>query len=841
MAQAQLDVTLSTPLTGLSESDAQARRAQGLGNSAPPPTSRTYGQILRQNVFTLINISLFTLAMGLALLGRLGDALISTGIISLNIIVSVVQEVRAKRALDRIALLTRPTATVVRDGQERDVSPDEVVVGDILKVDPGDQIIVDGRIVGDGRIMVDESQLTGESNLIPKKSGDQVFSGSFCITGRGYYEAEKVGEQSLSNQITTGARAFRRVLTPLQSEINLVVKITLIVVVYFEFILFLNALVNEKSLADSVENATILAGLVPNGLFLSISVAYALGAVRLIQFGALVQQANSIESLSHVNVLCLDKTGTLTANRLQLKETHALTIDQADFDAILADMVASAATGNKTSEAIAAARPGVARPIAVEVPFSSARKWSAIAVTQQEYVSPLRPGLYAMGAPEILQRSMEPSYTPGSPGWDRVADWIRQRTDQGLRVLLIAYFPDSTRLADDGDASTLPPDMTPLGLVSLSDELRPDVDQALKAFQEAGVATKIISGDSPETVAALARQVGLGPDIALLSGPQIDEMTNEQLRALVGSTTIFGRITPQQKKRIVEALRADGSYVAMIGDGVNDALSLKQANLGVAMQSGSQVTRSVADIILMGDSFSALLPAVREGQRILNGMQAILKLFLARIGTVGLVILSSMLIGVFPLQLRQGSIVTLLSVGIPTVVIAVIARPGVFPRGSLIRRLFTFVATSVLSGSVFAILIFYGVYLYLSILVNNDAGALSADQARRLAEATLPRAETTLAWFLVFYGLFLVIFVQPPTKWWAVGSDLINDWRPTILSVSLMFLFLLINQVPRLRRFFALSPLGPVEIGVVVVGVIAWVLLIRFIWRHSLLDRFLST
>ncbi|MFN8497766.1 MAG: HAD-IC family P-type ATPase [Anaerolineae bacterium] len=840
MAQAQIDVSRATPLTGLSDSDAQARRARGLGNSAPPPTSRTYGEILRENVFTLINISLFTLALGLALLGRVGDALISSGIISLNIVVSVVQEVRAKRALDQIALLTRPTATIVREGQEREVSPDEVVVGDILKVGPGDQIIVDGRMVGDGRIMVDESQLTGESNLIPKTLGDEVFSGSFSITGVGYYEAEKVGEQSLSNQITSGARAFRRVLTPLQSEINLVVKITLIIVVYFEFILFLNALIHQNSLADSVENATILAGLVPNGLFLSISVAYALGAVRLIRFGALVQQANSIESLSHVNVLCLDKTGTLTANRLQLKDSHALTVGQQEFDAILADMVASAATGNKTSEAIAAARQGTKRRLAAEVPFSSARKWSAIAVAEPDDGSPLHPGIYALGAPEILRRLLEPSFAPDADGWRGIAEWMRSRTDEGLRVLLIAYAPDAARLEDQGDESTLPADMTPLGLISLSDELRPDVDQALKAFHDAGVATKIISGDSPETVAALARQVGLGPEIGLLSGPEIDELSDDQLRGVVGATTVFGRITPQQKKRIVQALRADGSYVAMIGDGVNDALSLKEANLGVAMQSGSQVTRSVADIILMGDSFSALLPAVTEGQRILNGMQAILKLFLARIGTVGLVILSSMLIGVFPLQLRQGSIVTLLGVGIPTVVIAIIARPGPQPHGSLIRRLFSFVATSVLSGSVFAIVIFYGVYLYLIISGSVPVAPISPEEART-ATVALFRAETALAWFLVFYGLFLVIFVQPPTKWWAAGSDLINDWRPTILSVSLMILFLLINQFPRVRRFFALGPLGPVELGIVAIGVIAWVLLAQYLWRHKILDRFLST
>ena len=259
---------------------------------------------------------------------RAGDALVSLGVISANVLVSVVQEIRAKRTLDRIALLTRPQATVVREGTPHNVPPEELVVGDVLQVGPGDQIVLDGRVVGDGQVQVDESQLTGESNLVPKQSGDPVYSGSFCVNGSARYVAEKVGEQSLSNQITAGARAFRRVLTPLQSEIYLVVRLMLAIVIYIEFLIVLEALVARANPGETVASATLIVGLVPNGLFLSITLAYALGAVRIIQYGALVQQSNAIESLSNVAVLCLDKTGTLTANRLQVNAAHPIGIDE---------------------------------------------------------------------------------------------------------------------------------------------------------------------------------------------------------------------------------------------------------------------------------------------------------------------------------------------------------------------------------------------------------------------------------------------------------------------------------------------------------------------------------
>ena len=308
----------STPDAGLDDAEVQRRRAAGHGNAPPPPTTRTYVQILRENIFTFVNNILFALGIALVAVGRPFDALVSLAVISTNVIVGIVQEIRAKRTLDRVALLTRPTATVVRAGEAMELRPEDLVLGDLVAVKAGDQIVLDGRLVA-GAITVDESQLTGESDVVRKRVGDGVFSGSYATTGTGRYVAETVASGSFANRITAGARSFRRIVTPLQAEINLVIRVVLGLVLYLEVLLVVRGIVQESALGDVIADATLLAGLVPNGLFVSIAVAYALGAIRILRFGALVQQANSIESLSHVDVLCLDKTGTLTANRLEVQ------------------------------------------------------------------------------------------------------------------------------------------------------------------------------------------------------------------------------------------------------------------------------------------------------------------------------------------------------------------------------------------------------------------------------------------------------------------------------------------------------------------------------------------
>jgi len=510
--------------------------------------------------------------------------------------------------------------------------------------------------------------------------------------------------------------------------------------------------------------------LVPNGLFLSIAVAYALAAVRIVRHGVLVQQSNAIESLSEVDTLCLDKTGTLTANRLHVEGVHPFGLTEAEVGHVLGVLAASGRSGNKTTAAIAAAYPAPPRRAVAEIPFSSARKWSAVAFDDSRAAGngsddddggdddkPSLRGIYALGAPEMLRPSL--ATTGAGASWDEIATQARTLTNRGLRVLLVAHAPTTT-LEDHGDATRLPGGMTPLGLVSLSDELRPEARDALAAFITAGVRPVIISGDNPETVAALARQAGLGADgsdLGLVSGLDLATMDEAAFAAAAAAGTVFGRITPQQKEHLVRVFRARGAYVAMIGDGVNDVLSLKAANLGIAMQSGSQATRGVADLVLLDDSFAALVPAVAEGQRIVNGMRHILSLFLTRIASVGLVILSALVVGAFPLALRQSSLVTLLSVGVPSVFLVLWARPGPPSTGPVGGRLARVVLPPVVLTGALSLLVFYGALLLHLARAGASLRPIAQTQAQltRVSASDQATAQTALVSFLVLSGLLL--------------------------------------------------------------------------------------
>ncbi|MBU1747140.1 MAG: HAD-IC family P-type ATPase, partial [Chloroflexi bacterium] len=482
------------PILGLSEREVLARRASGQGNGARLSTSRTYAQILRQHAFTFINVVLFAIGIVLVLMGRWSDAVVTAGLVLLYVVVAVVQEARAKRQLDRIALLTRPRAAVVREGQERAVDPVEIVLGDVLVIRPGDQVVVDGLVL-DGQMHADESLLTGESDLVPKHPGDPVYSGSFCVTGRAAYEAQKVGADSLAHQITASARAFRQVKTPLQRDVDFVIRMLVFLVSQLGILLAISFAMRHMPAVDLVQMAAVVVALVPQGLLVAVTVSYTMGAVRMAGRGALIQQINAIESLSHVDVLCLDKTGTLTTNRLRIHAIHPIGISEAELAHALGDFVTSATDGNRTAAAIAEAYEGQARRVREEIPFSSARQWSALRFDDGS--------VYVLGAPETLQ----PNLRPGPDLGPQIDEW----TAQGLRVLLFAYHPDPVPLHDADDQPQLPDDLIPLGLLSLADELRPEARATLDAFEGAGIQIKIISGDHPQTVAALARQVGLDP------------------------------------------------------------------------------------------------------------------------------------------------------------------------------------------------------------------------------------------------------------------------------------------------------------------------------------------
>jgi len=816
---------------GLSDREAAKRRAAGQGNDVPLQTSRTYWDILRDNLFTFINGVYFFLSLLLIALGRASDVVVLAFVILLNVVVNLVQEIRAKKKLDKIALVTRPKAAVIRDGQERVIDPNEIVLGDVLVVRPGDQIVVDGSVVGDREMKVDESLLTGESDLIPKQHGDSVYSGSFCVSGTACYEAEKVGTDSLASKMTAEARKFRKSLTPLQREINLIIRLLLGTAILLAATTGLQMLLQITPISRGVQNLAVIIGLVPSGLYLMITLAYTFGAVRIAQQNALIQQANAVESISNVDVMCLDKTGTLTANRINLQMVFPIGIERSKLETILGDYAASTSASNKTNDAIAAALPGSQRPVTVEVPFGSAHKWSAIAFGDGD-------GVYVLGAPEILDTAI--SLTE-----DHKAN-IRAGANLGLRVLLFAYSPTVTEMQDRTGNPVLPPNLQPLGILRFGDELRPDARQTLEEFRQAGIQIKVISGDNPITVAALAKQAGLSNDIIAISGPDLAQMDEAQFNQMAEKSTIFGRITPEQKARLVKSLQSQGHYVAMMGDGVNDVLSLKQANVGIAMESGSQATRGVADIMLIKDSFSALPKTFLEGQRIRNGIEDISKLFMVRIFSFILLIIAiGMTTLSFPFGIKSSTIVTFLTVGIPPFFVTLWAKPG--KRDHAVGNPFLhFVVPATLSLSLVSAL----VYLYffagnLQPVLQWLQGSLSFEQLTVLvspSDLTRARslAETALITVQVFAGLLLLPFLKPPSPAWVGGEPLSRDRRFGILAGLVFLAFLLILAVPFIRSFFELEPLSPVAILSLGLVAILWAIMVRFLWRNSTIDRFLG-
>ena len=811
----------SIPIPGLTEREAQTRRAQGRGNDAEIKSGRTYPQILRDNVFTFFNLVFFSLGLVMLVLGSPKDAFFTVIVALFNVFVTTFQEVRAKRQLDRIALLSRPKARVVRDGRELEIDPRAVVLGDLLVAGPGDQVIVDGIVVGDAIAELDESLLTGESNSVTRRAGDPVLSGSYVLSNTITYEATRVGAAGFASRLTIAARAFRHELTPLQVEVNWLVRVLLLLVVLYGLMVALSLWVHEGvTLLQVTQQTAVIIGLAPTGLFMMIVTAYALGAVRIAGKGALVQRINAVESLSNVNVLCLDKTGTLTSGRLALEGLYPLrgwrsrTGDQVSGEAELRRLMgvyaSSGSARNSTTDAITRECPGACLPFVEEAPFSSARKWSALVFDQGELC-----GAFVLGAPEVLRSAL-------SPGVDLPS--ADDYTVRGLRVLLLAHGPEGVLQYDESGQPRLPADLAPLCYVTLSDELRPEARQTLEGFRQAGIAVKILSGDHPGTVAALARQAGMSGDAESgkpISGADLLPLGDADFGRAAMEHTIFGRITPDQKQRLVRSLRDQGKYVAMTGDGINDVLALKQAQVSIAMQSGSQAAREVADMVLLEDSFAALPHAFQEGQRILNGMEDILKLTLTHVFALAFLITTiSMVVAGFPYTPSENGLLTILSITIPTLGLTIWARPGPMPGGRRLWRLNRFVVPAALTTGLACL----AIYLF----------AYRATRDHAYAQTMLTYGKTLL-------GLMLVPFLAPPTRFWAAGNPFSGDWRPTVLALATLVLLVVIGQTGFMQQLFGLTPLSTPTGPLVILAVsVLWVFATRWLLRTRLVERYLG-
>ncbi len=738
--------------SGLTEAEAAAALA-ARGPAAEQATSRSYASIVRANVLTVFNLILAAFGAITLIFGDWRDALF-LGVIVANSTIGIAQEVRAKRALDRLALLVAPRASVVRDGIARGVAVREVVPGDLVQLSAGDQVVADGELVRTRDLRLDESPLTGESEPVSRFDGEEVCSGVFAVEGSGSYLVRAVGEDSFASRIVGEARSFRHPRSPLERAVNRLLYALVGLVVVLGAVLGYSLYHRHVGMQEAV--ATSVAGvvsLIPEGLMVLVSLTYAVAAARMARRGVLAQQLNAIESLASVDVICVDKTGTLTESSLRVTElVPAAGGDEQAMAETLGRLAASASSANATLRAIAEAFPGEPEPPAGEVAFSPRRRWSAVQLGEEVYV---------LGAPERF---------PLGP----LGATAQERQRAGRRVLALAV--SATPL--EGDPGEEPPaDCRPVGLVVLAEQLRPNVSQTISYLQEQGVEVKVLSGDAPSTVAAIAGDVGI-PVRSLSEGSEIPQDPSE-LEAFALRASVVGRISPEGKRAIVAALSGAGRYVAMLGDGVNDVPALKAARLAIAQAGGAQMARSIADLVLISGDFEVIPGLVHEGRKALRNLARVTKLYVTKSAFAAFLILT---IGTtseaYPLLPRHLSLAATITIGIPTFFLALAASSGPWRPGRFVRGVARFavpagviVGTGTVTGYLFAL---------------HDL------------DCTVTQARTVATAVLVVVGLYLVIALE------ATGSRR----RSTLVSamcLSLAGLFAAAFLIGSVRSFFQLA------------------------------------
>ena len=715
---------------GLTVAEVAERVARGQRNDLPPRSGRTAGDIVRANVFTRINAILavllaFVLATGSWINGAFGLLIIA------NSAIGIIQELRAKKTLDSLAVVGEARPRIRRDGLAIELPREQIVLDDLIEVGPGDQIVVDGDVVESDYLEVDESLLTGESDPEDKAVGDQVMSGSFVVSGTGTYRASKVGSESYAAQLTAEAAKFTLVKSELSQGINQILKVITWVLIPVGLATIVVQLLQAGT--DWRRAVLAMAGalvpMVPEGLILLTAVAFALGVVRLGRRNCLVQELPAIEGLARVDVVCADKTGTLTENGMTFGELRPLNGANPDeVRAALGQLVAADGRPNASMQAIGAAvtAPATPWPVLAKAPFTSAKKWSGATFVSPEGA----PVNWVTGAPDVLAR----------PGSD-VAVAAEQLAAEGLRVLLVGT---AERPVDDPLA---PGTVTAQGLIVLNQRIRPDAAQTLAYFAGQGVQLKVISGDNAAAVGAVTRSLGV------VSGTAVDARTLPDDPAAFGdiveSTDVFGRVTPHQKRAMVAALQSRGHTVAMTGDGVNDVLALKDADLGVAMGSGSSATRAVAKIVLLDDRFATLPHVVAEGRRVIGNIERVANLFLTKtIYSALLALLVVMWRLPFPYLPIHITITGWFTIGIPAFLLSLApnderARPGFVPR---------VLQLGLPAGIIVSVVTFV---TYLTVLPRDGADEVAMRQA----------TTATLACMIVVATWVLAVVARPYQAW----------------------------------------------------------------------------
>ncbi len=783
-------------MNGLNAAQVAERVSAGRTNEYRERTSRSAAQILRANVFTIFNGILGVALVLVLALGHWADALFGF-VLLLNTATGTLAEIRAKRALDRLAVLETPRAVVLRDGNETEVAVGEVVIDDVVRLRAGQQVPADGEVLISDGLEIDESILTGESRPVRPVSGAQVMSGTTVTAGTGLFRTTAVGGDAYAHRLAREARRYSLVVSELQAGTNRVLHWISWVIVPVALVLVWSQLRLSGSIAETWSSGAwrhaVVAGIagvvsmVPQGLVLLTSVNFATASLSLARRNVLVQELPAVEVLARVDTLCLDKTGTITTGRIRLGEVQGPDGDQAPSEVLSAlALLSTVGEANATADAIReglsdlrglgeqglkdAREPGNTGSSAdVEsVPFSSRRKWSAVRD---------RSGTtWVLGAPEIVLAGHSES----------VLDRARQIAAQGVRVVALARSGSPWRSAPGEDDPWLPDHLEAAGIVILTEDIRPDAAETLAYFRQQGVDAKVISGDSPETVAAVARQAGVtapgGGELVALDartlpagaggGHETDEDLGRLADAVEGAS-VLGRVTPEQKRALVRALKSRGHVVAMTGDGVNDALALKDADLGIAMGNGAPATKAVARLVLLKGEFSALPGVVAQGRRVMANTERIASLFLAKTIYASLiaVVVSAMAVA-YPFLPRQFTVVSSLTIGIPAFVLALAPSNQRYRQGFLGRVLSLCVPAGLMAGTVTL-----STYLWLTL-------------------THAPRAQVTTATTLVLItcGLWLLTLTARPLTSWRLG-----------LVVLMGAIAVLGVVAPPVRAFFLLA------------------------------------
>ena len=743
----------ATGAQGLTAAEVADRRERGQTNVTSERTSRSVAKILRTNLFTRFNLILGTLLVIILIVGQLQDAVFGIILIS-NAVIGIAQEVRAKVTLDRLAVLNEPRVRVIRDGTSQSIDVADLVLDDLVHLRAGDQIVADGVVRDSTGMQVDESLLTGEAEPVDKQSGANVLSGSFVVAGSGRYQATAVGDNAYARKLTISAQRFELAHSELIAGINRILKYVTFAIGPVAALTVVSQLHAHSNIRDAlVSTVAALVGMVPQGLVLLTSIAFGVAAVTLARRKVLVQQLPAVEGLARVDVVCFDKTGTITDGTIAFDSL--VTLDSSAAVAASLGALADDENRNATLTAVAEHFPPPAGWTRVaSVPFASARKWSAATFDGQ--------GTWVLGAPEMVLSGTE------SAELHRAADLA----STGARVLVL------TRTDAALNAEALPPGLLPIAFVVCSEQVRPDAASTIAYFIQQGVSPKVISGDSPNTVGAVAMRVGIPDADHPVDARQLPE-DPDALAQVLHERSVFGRVTPDQKQAIVTALQRRGHTVAMTGDGVNDALALKLADVGIAMGSGAPATKAVAELVLLDSNFATLPGVVAEGRRVTANIERVANIFLTKTAwTTLLAVAVGVMLLPFPFLPRHLTIIDALAVGFPAFFLALAPNLRRYVPGFIDRVLrFTIPAGIICAATILA------AYLL-----------MRADGVPLLQQ----RTAATITGFGL--SLLVLMLLAAPFTW----------WKGLLVAASVTG-FALVFVVGPVRTFYALQlpPPGP--------------------------------